>query len=35
MKTKVQVSYDVVNLYPSVTVDKEVDVLRDTLNSNK
>ena len=32
---KVQVSYDVVNLYPSVPVDKAINVLIDTLNNGK
>ena len=30
-----QVSYDVVNLYPSVPVDKAINVLIDTLNNDK
>ena len=30
-----QVSYDVVNLYPSVPVDKGINVLIDTLNNDK
>ena len=32
---EVQVSYDVVNLYPSVPVDKAIIVLIDTLNNDK
>ena len=32
---EVQVSYDVVNLYPAVPVDKAIKVLRDTLNNDK
>ena len=32
---KVQVSYNVVNLYPSVPVDKATNVLIDTVNNNK
>ena len=32
---EVQVSYDVVNLYPSVPVDKAINVLIDTINSDK
>ena len=32
---EVQVSYDIVNLYPSVPVDKAINVLTDTLNNNK
>ena len=32
---EVQVNYDVVNLYPSVPVDKAINVLRDTLNNDK
>ena len=32
---EVQVSYDVVNLYPSVPVDKAINVLMDTLNNDK
>ena len=33
--TEVQVSYDIVNLYPSVPVNKALDVLIDQLNSDK
>ena len=32
---EVQVSYDVVNLYPSVPIDKAINVLIDTLNNDK
>ena len=32
---EVQVSYDVVNLYPSVPVHKAINVLMDTLNNDK
>ena len=32
---EIQVSYDVVNLYPSVPVDKAINVLMDTLNNDK
>ena len=32
---EVQVSYDVVNLYPSVPVDKAINALIDTLNNHK
>ena len=32
---KVQISYDVVNLYPSVPVDKAINVLMDTMNNDK
>ena len=33
--TFVQVSYGAVNLYPSVPVDKAINVLIDTINNNK
>ena len=32
---EIQVSYDAVNLYPSVPVDKAINVLIDTLNNDK
>ena len=32
---EVQVSYDIANLYPSVPVDKAINVLTDTLNNDK
>ena len=34
-RDKVQVSYDIVNLYPSVPINKALDVLMDQLNSDK
>ena len=34
-RDKIQVSYDVVNSYPSVPVDKAINVLIDTLNNDK
>ena len=34
-RDEVQVSYDVINLYPSVPVDKAINVLMDTLNNDK
>ena len=32
---EVQVSYDVVNLHPSVPVDRAINLLMDTLNNDK
>lgn len=34
-ENEIQVSYDVVNLYPSVPLDKAIEVLIDTLNEDK
>ena len=34
-RDEVQVSYDIVNLYPSVPINKALDVLMDQLNSDK
>ena len=34
-KEEAQVSYDVVNLYPSAPVDQAINVLIDTLNNSK
>ena len=34
-KDQVQVLYDIVNLYPSVQVDKAINILVDTLNNDR
>ena len=34
-RDEVQVSYDIVNLYPSIPINKALDVLMDQLNSDK
>ena len=34
-QVKMQVSYDVVNLYPSIPVNKAINVSIDTLNKDK
>ena len=34
-KDQVQVLYDIVNLYPSIPVDKAINILVDTLNNDR
>ena len=34
-RNEVQVSYDIINLYPSIPINKALDILVDQLNNDK